>query len=229
MGPNEKFSQRSKSIKGTIVRFKIQQELKIKLGDKLSGRYGNKGVICLIEKEENMPRCYDKETEIFTRNGWKKFSDLLETDEVAYIKDMNNLIADFTKPISKFSKHYTGTMYGAESKRIDYLVTHHHRMYCKTKYEKFNKNNEFTIQLAEDIHNKNVYHLANIQFDLIKEEYNIKIILENITNDSGKKCKMSLPKNFCEFQDGLFVNLTCWKFHKEYNMVYHLVKIKDPI
>lgn len=219
MGPNEKFSQRSKSIKGTIVRFKIQQELKIKLGDKLSGRYGNKGVICLIEKEENMPRCYDKETEIFTRNGWKKFSDLLETDEVAYIKDMNNLIADFTKPISKFSKHYTGTMYGAESKRIDYLVTHHHRMYCKTKYEKFNKNNEFTIQLAEDIHNKNVYHLANIQFDLIKEEYNDKVILENITNDSGKKCKNEFNrKDFCEFL-GWFISegsLACWKSNKEY-------------
>ena len=53
---NEKFKIRGVPIKGILIRFKIEQELKIGLGDKLCNRYGNKGIISLIEKEEFMPR-----------------------------------------------------------------------------------------------------------------------------------------------------------------------------
>ena len=54
--PKEKFTVRGETIKGVLIRFKIQQELKINLGDKLANRYGNKGIISLIEKDELMPR-----------------------------------------------------------------------------------------------------------------------------------------------------------------------------
>jgi len=43
-------------FKGIKVRFKVEQELKIQLGDKLCNRYGNKGIISLIEKDDLMPR-----------------------------------------------------------------------------------------------------------------------------------------------------------------------------
>lgn len=198
--PREKFSVSGKNIKGVLIKFKIQQELNIMVSDKMTGRYGNKGVVCYIEEDSKMPRCYDKETEIFTNNGWKKFADLSEHDKVAYVKDLDNHIADFIKPISYFSKHYKGTMFGAVGKRIDYLVTHHHRMYCKTKYEKFNGENKFNIKLAEEIHGKTTYHLANMDFDLQKNNYNDKIVLENITTKSGKKCISEFNrKDFCEF------------------------------
>jgi len=52
----EKFAVRGVSISGVLIRFKIQQELKINLGDKLCNRYGNKGIVSLIEKDELMPR-----------------------------------------------------------------------------------------------------------------------------------------------------------------------------
>lgn len=52
----EKYTSRDTTIKGIKVIFKVQQELKIGLGDKLCNRFGNKGIISLIEKEENMPR-----------------------------------------------------------------------------------------------------------------------------------------------------------------------------
>jgi len=54
--PNEKFSVKKEIIKGILVRFKIEQELRIDLGDKLCNRFGAKGIICLVEKDENMPR-----------------------------------------------------------------------------------------------------------------------------------------------------------------------------
>jgi len=53
---NEKYTQRGISVKGMRIIFKIEQELKIGLGDKLCNRYGNKGIISLIEKDELMPK-----------------------------------------------------------------------------------------------------------------------------------------------------------------------------
>lgn len=54
--PHEKFSIKGNTIKGILIRFKIEQELKIGLGDKLANRFGAKGIISLVEKNENMPR-----------------------------------------------------------------------------------------------------------------------------------------------------------------------------
>ncbi len=50
-----KYKIKSMPIKDIMVRFKIEQELVTGIGDKLCGRYGNKGIISLIEKDENMP------------------------------------------------------------------------------------------------------------------------------------------------------------------------------
>jgi DNA-directed RNA polymerase subunit beta len=52
----EKYSRRDVTVKGILIVFKIEQELVIGLGDKLCNRYGNKGIISLIEKDELMPR-----------------------------------------------------------------------------------------------------------------------------------------------------------------------------
>lgn len=52
----EKFTIHGKYVEGILVRFKLQQELKIGLGDKLCNRYGNKGIVSLIEKDNLMPR-----------------------------------------------------------------------------------------------------------------------------------------------------------------------------
>ena len=54
--PKDKFTIHDKRIKGVLIRFKIQQELDVDLGDKLTGRHGNKGIISLIEKDDLMPR-----------------------------------------------------------------------------------------------------------------------------------------------------------------------------
>jgi DNA-directed RNA polymerase beta subunit len=52
----EKYTNRGISVKGILVIFKIEQELKIGVGDKLCNRFGNKGIISYVEKDENMPR-----------------------------------------------------------------------------------------------------------------------------------------------------------------------------
>ncbi len=53
---NEKFRIKGEIIKGAVIRFKIEQELETGLGDKLCNRYGNKGIISLVEEDNLMPR-----------------------------------------------------------------------------------------------------------------------------------------------------------------------------
>ena len=56
MSEKEKYTQRGISIKGIRIVFKIEQALKIGIGDKLCNRYGNKGIISLIESDKLMPK-----------------------------------------------------------------------------------------------------------------------------------------------------------------------------
>lgn len=56
MTAKDKITIRGKSVAGVLVRLKIEQELSINLGDKLTNRFGAKGTVGLIEKEELMPR-----------------------------------------------------------------------------------------------------------------------------------------------------------------------------
>jgi len=56
LSAKDKVTVRGTPIKGVLVRFKIEQELRIGIGDKLTNRFGAKGTIGLIEKEELMPR-----------------------------------------------------------------------------------------------------------------------------------------------------------------------------
>lgn len=53
---SEKFTVKKNLIHGILIRFKIEQELRISLGDKLANRYGAKGIISLVEKDEMMPK-----------------------------------------------------------------------------------------------------------------------------------------------------------------------------
>jgi len=52
----EKFTVRGTPIEGILIKFKLEQELKINKGDKLCNRHGNKGIVSLIEDDMNMPR-----------------------------------------------------------------------------------------------------------------------------------------------------------------------------
>ncbi len=54
--PRESFAIKGETIKGVLIKFRIEQDLPVGLGDKLCNRYGNKGIISLIQKDNLMPR-----------------------------------------------------------------------------------------------------------------------------------------------------------------------------
>jgi DNA-directed RNA polymerase beta subunit len=53
--PKQSYKNKHGIIKGLYIKFKINQEMNIQHGDKITNRYGGKGIVSLIEKEENMP------------------------------------------------------------------------------------------------------------------------------------------------------------------------------
>lgn len=72
--------------------------------------------------------CFDDETEILTKNGWKKFSDLDEKDAVATRTEDNKTI-EFKVPKKIYDFDYDGKMYGVKNNRLDMLVTPNHRVF----------------------------------------------------------------------------------------------------
>ena len=74
--------------------------------------------------------CYDKNTEVLTNNGWKKFSEVQNNDEICTLNPNNNKI-EFQKPIKKFAYNYKGKMYRLKTKRVDLLVTPNHKLFVK--------------------------------------------------------------------------------------------------
>ncbi len=55
MKPDDLFYYRREKVNKIIVKFIMEQEMELQIGDKLSNRHGAKGIVSLIEKEENMP------------------------------------------------------------------------------------------------------------------------------------------------------------------------------
>ncbi len=77
------------------------------------------------------PDCYDEETEILTRSGWKYFRDLTLEDEVGQVTQDERL--EFVTPSRVINQEYTGEMIEFKDHfgKVDLLVTPNHRMVFK--------------------------------------------------------------------------------------------------
>ena len=70
--------------------------------------------------------CYDEETEILTREGWKLFADLRGDEEVA--TRSANKEFQWQLPTAYVHQPYSGQMFHFHSRSVDLLVTPEHRM-----------------------------------------------------------------------------------------------------
>lgn len=74
--------------------------------------------------------CYDEKTEVLTDNGWKKFSEVQNNDEICTLNPKTEEI-EFQNPTRIFSYKYNGKMYRLKTKRVDLLVTPNHKLFVK--------------------------------------------------------------------------------------------------
>jgi hypothetical protein len=124
------------------------------------------------------PYCHDEITEIYTRQGWKRFGDLTKDDEVlACAKDQK---AHFEKPSEIIWQQYSGPMIQMNGGRIDLCVTPNHRILYKngayryeTTAEKFVKKSLRSLTIPKTVRldgavdrgrriesSKPIYHVA---------------------------------------------------------------------
>ena len=98
--------------------------------------------------------CYDKETDILTHRGWVPFPELKDDDQVAYVD--SNGYTRFKIPRNVIREPYSGKMYGYSGLNLDYLVTPHHRMWCKLEND-----DQYKFVYAKDCYQKKCFHLIN--------------------------------------------------------------------
>jgi len=101
--PKDKFMVKGVSVKGVLIRFRIEQELRVGFGDKLCNRYGNKGIISLVEKDELMPRLPNGERVDIVLNplgllGRMNIGQLYEMYCGLMARELGRLIPTLTKP-----------------------------------------------------------------------------------------------------------------------------------
>ena len=85
--------------------------------------------------------CYDGETEVLTKDGWKYFKDLTYSDEIATLNEKDETL-EYQKPTDIIAYKYSGKMYHLENRGISLMVTPNHNLYVsKGSYFNGNKNN----------------------------------------------------------------------------------------
>ena len=95
--------------------------------------------------------CYDKNTDVLTKNGWKKFSELKKEDQICTLNTKSNQI-EFQKSIKIFCYKYKGKMYRLKTKKVDLLVTPNHKLLVS--HCDFRKPATFLLKEAESAFNK---------------------------------------------------------------------------
>jgi len=140
--------------------------------------------------------CYDKETEILTKEGWKRFEDLKDNEEVATLNKEGVLEYQRIEKMQKF--RFKGDMIQLKGRNIDLLVTPAHLMYVKNRYKE-----HFEFIPAEKIYGKYNYELKrNCLWNASDIEY---FDLPSIMLDSIEKRGVDIRNTILSRLDGEYV------------------------
>ena len=90
--------------------------------------------------------CYDKETEVYTNNGWKLFKDCTK-DDLYYSLNPETLKAEFVNAKETISYKYNGEMCYFYNNHFDLLVTPNHQIVLK--YNKKDGSGKLRFQNAD--------------------------------------------------------------------------------
>jgi phosphoribosylamine-glycine ligase len=108
-----------------------------------SGYVGYIDINCIANSRGIYPlefTCYDDETEILTKEGWKRFEAVRQGEEVAALNPKSQCL-EYQKVRATIKKRYKGRMVRINNKdakhsSIDIRVTPDHQMYIKRTYKK---------------------------------------------------------------------------------------------
>ena len=87
--------------------------------------------------------CYDPETEVLTKAGWKFFKELSYEDEIATLNQDNGYL-EYQNPTEIIAERYNGKMYRLENRGISLCVTPNHNLYVAKGSDFRGKKGNFT-------------------------------------------------------------------------------------
>ncbi len=153
--------------------------------------------------------CYDKKTEVYTNNGWKKFKHLNKKDKIATL-NVKTKELEFQN-YTKFIKYnYKGKMYSFKHGQVDLLVTPNHRMiYQKDNGKKEAKNvNLINIQPASELYkNQRFWIPRTAKWKGKKQNF---FNLPSYYNCYGKKGNISYNKPEIKIPIKLWIKFLAW-------------------
>ncbi|HID60311.1 MAG TPA: hypothetical protein EYP46_00445 [Hadesarchaea archaeon] len=108
--------------------------------------------------------CYDSETEVLTKKGWKRFDTVTVGDEIATLNPATFEL-EYQRPRRLYHYIYRGKMYKVKSKQVDLLVTPNHRMFVAQR-KSLKPKSEWIFDLipAESIFGKHVIYKKNCKW-----------------------------------------------------------------
>ncbi len=113
-------------------------------------------------------QCLSEDTEILTRNGWKKYDEVNKGDVIKTFNTEKAVVEE--KKVKKvFKREYSGKMYNVLNKIQDQLVSPEHRMVRK----KFNSEN-YCLEKVEDFMKLKSPQIVPISADNNNREINLK-------------------------------------------------------
>ena len=78
------------------------------------------------------PGCFDEQTEILTRRGWKKYNELADDEVIATLNPGTNEL-EYHPIVRKIQYRYVGKMYRLESTQVSLMVTPDHQLWVGKK------------------------------------------------------------------------------------------------
>jgi hypothetical protein len=76
--------------------------------------------------------CYDEETETLTKRGFKRYDEIVDTDEIATFNPETKVI-EYHHYKEKIVNYYSGNMISFKTRFMDIKVTPNHRMYVRDR------------------------------------------------------------------------------------------------
>lgn len=109
----------------------------------------------LGNRENHVLDCFDEETEVLTREGWRAFKSLAGDESLATV-NLDTDEIEYQVPEALLSRHHTGDMISLQGRSLDILVTPNHRMVTYRKeFDRVAKRWRFdvppAITLAKDL------------------------------------------------------------------------------
>lgn len=89
--------------------------------------------------------CFDKDTEVLTDQGWKKFNNL-NTTEKFYSLNPNSHEVEFVEAENYITEPFKGRLVRTKGQSIDILTTDNHNLYISTSYD----NKKWELLQAKD-------------------------------------------------------------------------------